>query len=80
MSAGLFSQITSDRMRKNGPKLCQGRPRLDIGKNFFTEEFVKYWNRFPRIRRSHHHCKYSKKVWAWHLRKDLTSNIMVVLG
>lgn len=27
---GLFSQM-QDRMRGNGPKLCQGRSRLDIG-------------------------------------------------
>jgi len=58
-------------MRGNDIKLCQGRFRLDIRKNFLTERIVRHWNRLPREEAE------SPSLEVFKIRADMTLQNMV---
>jgi len=59
---GLFSQVTSNRMRGNVLKLHQGRFRWDIRKNFLLKEWSGIGTGCPRKWCSHHPWRCSKTM------------------
>ena len=63
VGAGCFSQLTSDRTRGSGLKLLQGRFRLHIRKNFFTEKWSSIGTGFPGKWWSPHPWRRSKNMW-----------------
>ena len=58
-------RVDSDRTRRNGLKLGQGRLRLDIRRKFFTQRVVMHWNRLPKEAVDAPSPEAFKASWMW---------------
>lgn len=65
---GSVSQATSDMVRGNGLKLCQGGLDGILGKSFLQNGLSNIETSSPGKHWSDHSWKCSKYVWIWHLR------------
>lgn len=61
----LFSQETRVSTRGHRLRLCQGRLRLNIQKNFLTVSVVKHWNRLLRHVIESPFLKMFKCTWVY---------------
>jgi len=56
------SLLPSDKAKGNGLQLHEGRFRLDIRKNFFTERVMKAWTRLHREVVEYHPWRYLRNM------------------
>lgn len=66
-----------ERKKGNGLKLCQGRLRLDIIKNFLTARVVRLWNRLLSEVKELPALEVSNKERMWHLQLLLNPAVLM---